>query len=482
MERKTKIVATVSDRRCSVEFIRGLYEAGMNVVRINSAHATLDGAEEIVNNVRQISDKIAILIDTKGPEVRTSAVEDDGKIELVQGEKILVKGGKEFSTKECIYISATDACAKIPDGASLLIDDGDIEIKVIAHEEDYIVGEVGNSGTLKSHKSVNIPNVHIPLPSLTEKDKDYIRWAIGKGVDFIAHSFVRNKEDLLEVHELINEYDSPIKIISKIENKEGVDNIDEILRYSYGVMIARGDLGIEIPGEQIPSIQRNLVKKCVEHKSPVIVATQMLQSMIKNPRATRAEINDIAAAIYQRADAIMLSGETANGDYPKEAVMTMDRVAREVEKDTKTIIDIEFIEITNNITAQLSRAAVHACLNLPVKAIIIDTLSGRTGRYLASFRGERPIHAVCYRENVARELALSYGVYPEYQEPSKDHQHFLHNILANLQTNKNIVKDDLVVVVGGDYGAKQGASFMEICSVTNLEQKYNDITAKCNEK
>ncbi len=472
MERKTKIIATISDRRCSKEFIAGLYEAGMNVVRINSAHATLDGANEIVDNVRSISDKIAILIDTKGPEVRTSSIENDGAVELVQGEKINIKGGTGFSTKECIYISATNACAKIPDGASLLIDDGDIEIKILSHVGDSMVGVVCNSGTLKSHKSVNIPDVHIPLPSVTDKDKEYIKWAIKKGVDFIAHSFVRGKDDLMEVREIIDEYQSNIKIISKIENREGVDNIDEILKYSYGIMIARGDLGIEIPAEQIPSIQRNLVKKCVENKSPVIVATQMLQSMIKNPRATRAEVNDIASAIYQRADAIMLSGETASGDYPKEAVMTMDRVAREVEQDTNAIIDIEFNDITNSITAQLSRSAVRACLNLPITAVIIDTLSGRTGRYLSSFRGERPIYAVCYCRHVARELALSYGVFAEYQEPSQIHKHFLYNRLEQLENSKKITKEDLVVVVGGDYGAKQGASFLEICSVINLQQKY----------
>ncbi len=483
MERKTKIIATVSDRRCSREFIEGLYNAGMNVVRINSAHATLDGAEEIVNNVRSISDKIAILIDTKGPEVRTSAVENDGAIELVQGEKIYIKGGTEFSTKECIYLSATKACSKIPDGASLLIDDGDMEIKILSHEGDSMIGEICNSGLLKSHKSVNIPDVHIPLPSVTAKDKEYIKWAVTKGVDFIAHSFVRGKDDIMEVRDIINEHqsDSNIKIISKIENREGVDNIDEILKYSYGIMIARGDLGIEIPAEQIPSIQRNLVKKCVEAQSPVIVATQMLQSMIKNPRATRAEVNDIASAIYQRADAIMLSGETASGDYPREAVMTMDRVAREVELDTHTIIDIEFKETTNAITAQLSRSAVRACLNLPIKSIIIDTLSGRTGRYLSSFRGERPIYAVCYCRHVVRELALSYGVYAEYQEPSQLHTHFLSNILAKLENDGNISKEDLVVVVGGDYGAKQGASFLEICSVINLQQKYMSQNTKCDE-
>ena len=300
----------------------------------------------------------------------------------------------------------------------------------------------------------------------------FIRWAIEMELDFIAHSFVRRKEDVLAVQKIIDEHNSPIKIISKIENQEGVDNIDEILDVTYGVMVARGDLGVEIPGEQIPKIQRNLVRKCVEYKKPVIIATQMLQSMITNPRPTRAEISDIANAIYQRTDAIMLSGETANGDYPVEAVQTMDRVAVEIEKDTLPIENINMVRINNEITAQLSRSAVRACINLPVKAVVIDTLSGRTGRYLSAFRGNKPVYAVCYRRHVMRELALSYGIYPEYQEPSFSRRNFLFNILTRLEEENVLTREDLIVVVGGDFGAAKGASFMEISNVLSLQNKY----------
>lgn len=474
MERRTKIVATISDRRCEVSFLKELYEAGMNVARINSAHVTTESALKVVENIRAVSDKIAILVDTKGPEIRTTkTVEEDG-YNVEKGDELLVKGSNcgEQTTDKIIFVNNENIVNDVPVGASLLIDDGDIELKVCSKTEEGLVVQVMNKGKIKSSKSVNIPNVSISLPSITERDEMFIRWAIENNLDFIAHSFVRRKEDVLAVQEIIDSMNSDIKIISKIENQEGVDNIEEILEYTYGIMVARGDLGVEIPGEQIPKIQRSLVKKCVEYKKPVIIATQMLQSMITNPRPTRAEIGDIANAIYQRTDAIMLSGETANGDYPVEAVKLMNTVAIETEKDTAPIADIHLSRINNEITAQLSRSAVRACINLPVKTVIIDTLSGRTARYLSSYRGSKIVHAVCYRKHVMRELALSYGIYSQYQEPTFTHRSFLFGVLVDLENRNLVQKNDLIVVVGGDFGAATGASYLEISSVLNLEAKY----------
>ena len=237
-------------------------------------------------------------------------------------------------------------------------------------------------------------------------------------------------------------------------------------------MVARGDLGVEIPAERIPGTQRFLVNKCIESKIPVIIATQMLHTMISNPRPTRAEISDVANAIYQRVDAVMLSGETANGDYPVEAVETMARVAAEVEKDhSNPNIEMNLVRINNEITAQLCRSAVRATLNLPVKAIVIDTLSGRTGRYLAAFRSQKPVFAVCYRKSVMRHLAISYGIHAIYSEPSINHEGFLLSILYYLEEKKWLSKEDLIVVLGGSFGAAKGASFMEIGNVLNLEHK-----------
>ncbi len=478
MTKRTKIVATISDKRCEVEFIRSLWEAGMNAVRINSAHVTTESAEKIVRNTRAVSESIAIILDTKGPEIRITGMGEAhcGGIAVNIGERIEVRGtDKDLpSAPGAIYVNDPSVCDEVPVGASLLVDDGELELKVVEKSGDALVCEVQNPGAIKPRKSVNIPGVKINLPSVTERDREFILWAIKADLDFIAHSFVRKKEDVLEVKKIIKEHNSPMKIISKIENREGVDNIDEILTVTYGVMVARGDLGVEIPAEKIPVTQRMLVKKCIESKNPVIIATQMLHSMISAPRPTRAEVSDIANAIYQRVDAIMLSGETANGQYPVEAVSTMARVAEEIERDNDNnppLIDMNMVRINHEITAQLARSAVRACTNLPVAAILIDSLTGRTGRYIAAFRGQKPVYAVCYRKTSMRLLSISYGVHAMYQEPAESRQTFLLRTLYDLENQKLVSKEDLLVLVGGDFGAAQGASFMEISRVIDLEHK-----------
>ena len=476
MKKRTKIIATISDQRCDVEFIRSLYEAGMNAARINSAHVTTESAAKVVENVRKVSDRIAIIIDTKGPEIRVTGMAPgfETGIKVSRGDMIRIKGSEtnEPSNNEVVYVNDSSIYKDVPVGAAILIDDGELEMEVTEKKDDELICRVKNNGVIKPRKSVNIPNVPINLPSVTERDFEFINWAIDMDIDFIAHSFVRKKEDVLAVKKIIEERNSTIKIISKIENQEGVNNIDEILDETYGIMVARGDLGVEIPAERIPGTQRFLVNKCIESKIPVIIATQMLHTMISNPRPTRAEISDVANAIYQRVDAVMLSGETANGDYPVEAVETMARVAAEVEKDhSNPNIEMNLVRINNEITAQLCRSAVRATLNLPVKAIVIDTLSGRTGRYLAAFRSQKPVFAVCYRKSVMRHLAISYCIHAIYSEPSINHEGFLLSILYYLEEKKWLSKEDLIVVLGGSFGAAKGASFMEIGNVLNLEHK-----------
>ena len=476
MKKRTKIIATISDQRCDVEFIRSLYEAGMNAARINSAHVTTESAAKVVENVRKVSDRIAIIIDTKGPEIRVTGMAPgfETGIKVSRGDMIRIKGSEtnEPSNNEVVYVNDSSIYKDVPVGAAILIDDGELEMEVTEKKDDELICRVKNNGVIKPRKCVNIPNVPINLPSVTERDFEFINWAIDMDIDFIAHSFVRKKEDVLAVKKIIEERNSTIKIISKIENQEGVNNIDEILDETYGIMVARGDLGVEIPAERIPGTQRFLVNKCIESKIPVIIATQMLHTMISNPRPTRAEISDVANAIYQRVDAVMLSGETANGDYPVEAVETMARVAAEVEKDhSNPNIEMNLVRINNEITAQLCRSAVRATLNLPVKAIVIDTLSGRTGRYLAAFRSQKPVFAVCYRKSVMRHLAISYGIHAIYSEPSINHEGFLLSILYYLEEKKWLSKEDLIVVLGGSFGAAKGASFMEIGNVLNLEHK-----------
>ena len=394
MLKKTKIVASISDLRCEEDFIRDLFNAGMNVVRMNTAHASREGFEKLIANVRKVSNRIAILMDTKGPEVRTTDLAGGEPIAFTTGDRVKVTGnpGKE-TNRECISVSYTNFVHDLNVGETILIDDGDLELSVIAKDEaaNELTCEVKNEATLGNHKSVNVPGVRINLPSLTEKDRNNILYAIEKDIDFIAHSFVRNKQDVLDIRKILHEHNSRIKIIAKIENQEGVDNIDEIIEVADGIMVARGDLGIEVPQERIPGIQRVLIRKCVMARKPVIVATQMLHTMIKNPRPTRAEVTDIANAIYYRTDALMLSGETAYGKYPVEAVKTMAKIAAQAEIDKLSENDIPIpLEDNCDVTEFLAKQAVKATEKMNIGAIITDSFSGYTARNLAAFRGKNP--------------------------------------------------------------------------------------------
>lgn len=460
--KKTKIVCTISDANCEVEFIRELYLNGMNVARINSAHATIDGARTIVDNIRKVSDRIGILIDTKGPEVRLTAMENSVGFIVREGDRIEIKDGPDKpSSSKTLYTTCPFFVNDVPEGAKILVDDGSIELYVTDKTSDSLLCEVQNSGVIKGRKSINVPNVHISLPALTEKDRKFVKWAIESDIDFIAHSFVRNKADLLEIQEILDAEKSHIKIISKIENSQGIENIDEILSHCYGVMIARGDLGVEIAAEKLPLIQRNLIQKCRARKKPVIVATQMLHSMIENPRPTRAEVSDVANAILQSTDAIMLSGETASGKYPIEAVRTMSRIALETEESLPVPPDVDLVNVTKPIAGVLARSLVAATLKLPVKAIIFDTWSGRTGRYLAEFRPKVPIYAMCYNRFTMRELALTYDIYGYPFEVTGTKEGFVTNSIKTLTEDGKISKGDLVGFIGGSFNDELGATYME---------------------
>lgn len=460
--KKTKIICTISDARCDAGFIRELYDNGMNVVRINSAHATLEGAQKIVDNVRLVSDKIGILIDTKGPEIRLTAMESAVGFAVREGDSIEIRNGIDcFCRNGVLYTTCSNFVEDLPVGAQVLLDDGSIELKVTDKNDERLICRVCNSGLIKGKKSINVPGVHISLPSLTEKDRRFVRWAIDADIDFIAHSFVRRKEDLFDIQELLDKEGSHIKIISKIENQQGIDNLDEILTHCYGVMIARGDLGVEIPAEKIPMIQKHIVQKCRARKKPVIVATQMLHSMIENPRPTRAEVTDVANAIFQSTDAIMLSGETASGNYPVESVRTMSAIAREAEETIDTTLDLNLEKVTKPIAAVLARSIVAATQDLPVKAIILDTWTGRTGRYLSEFRPKVPIYAMCYNSFTMREMALTYDVYAYKFEITGTKEGFVQNSLKILMEDGKIDKGDLVGFIGGSFNDEVGASYME---------------------
>lgn len=469
--KQTKIVASVSDRRCSQEFIRDLFNAGMNIVRMNTAHASEDGIREIINNVRSVSHHIGILIDTKGPEVRTTSCEQPISYKI--GDVVKIFGRPEMNTEhDIINLTYVNFADDIHIGDNILFDDGALCMKVIGINGPAVIAQVQNDGVLGSRKSVNVPGVHIDLPALTDKDIFNINLAIDEDIDFIAHSFVRSAADVKAVQDILDARGSDIKIISKIENQEGVDNIDEIIEASYGIMIARGDLGIEVPIERIPGIQRNIIRKCVKAKKPVIVATQMLHSMISNPRPTRAEVTDIANAIYYRTDALMLSGETASGKYPVESVQTMAQIAEQAEKDKLRENDI-VLELADgcDVSEFLAHSAIEATERMGVKGIITDSSSGQTARNLAAFRGPNPVLAICYKEKLQRWLNLSYGVIPVYQKEAISSEALYLAAVRMLRQKGYLADEDKVAYLSGSLGEGGGTTFLEINKVSDVFSK-----------
>ena len=482
-EKRTKIVATMSDFRCSEEFVTMLYKAGMDVVRVNSAHVSEESATKIVETVHKINAAIPIMIDTKGPEIRVTTIADeyDGSIRFEIGDVVAIKGsdGTDMTTREIVYMNVPSIVEDIPVGSRMLIADGELELKINDNVGGYLTGEFVLAGVMKSRKSVNVPGVSISLPSVTAKDRRFIEWAVKNDVDFIAHSFVRSAKDIKAVQDILDLHNSQIKIISKIENQEGLDNIDEIIEMSYGIMVARGDLGVELPAEAIPNTQRCIVEKCIVAKRPVIIATQMLYSMVNSPRPTRAEVSDVASAIYERVDAIMLSDETAMGNYPRESVETMSKIAREIESDERhftPMVDMNMVSVNHEVTAQLARSTVRACSNLPITQVVLDTKTGRTGRYMAAFRGKKPVVAICYQRHAQRILALSYGIRPFLRtQELNDRYHFLVDAMTEIEKYDTINDNDLWAIVGGSFGPNGGASYIEYSNVTNIRQRNEDI-------
>lgn len=460
MQKFTKIVATVSDKRCETEFIRSLAEAGVNVVRMNSAHLDYEGFKRIVENTRAADESLAIMMDTKGPEIRTAPTLTGEPIVFKAGEKVKIMGDASSpSTKEVISLNYPSISEVLKAGDRLLIDDGEIgfEVTEVAGGTVYACAE--NDGEVGSRKSVNIPGVRINLPAVTDRDKRNIGYAVELGVDFIAHSFVRSANDVREVKNILDSYGADTRIISKIENQEGIDNLEEILEASYGIMVARGDLGIEVPAERIPGMQTMMINKCIAAHKPVIVATQMLHSMIEHPRPTRAEISDVANAVYQRADAMMLSGETAYGKYPLEAVRIMTGVAREVESSLRRKMDVPPM-LDADIVSFLAHEAVMSENKVGTRAILTDAFRGVSARFIASFRGNNPTFAICHNRNVQRWLALSYGVKAYYYPyPGGEMPRHSADALRQIVEEGRLCSTDRIAYLTG---TKKGARALEI--------------------
>ncbi|WP_223591021.1 pyruvate kinase [Neobacillus bataviensis] len=487
MLRKTKIVCTIGPASESVEKLTQLINSGMNVARLNFSHGNFEEHGGRIRNIREAAEltgkTVAILLDTKGPEIRTNNMVN-GAIELKAGENIIVSMTEVEGTVEKFSVTYPGLIEDVHIGSKILLDDGLIGLEVIKidTDENEIHTKILNSGTLKNKKGVNVPGVSVKLPGITEKDRQDILFGIEQGIDFIAASFVRTAKDVLEIRQLLEENNAAhIHIIPKIENHEGVDNIDEILEISDGLMVARGDLGVEIPAEEVPLVQKMLIKKCNAQGKPVITATQMLDSMQRNPRPTRAEASDVANAIFDGTDAIMLSGETAAGLYPVEAVQTMHNIASRAEQalDHKEILSSRSKDTEHNLTDAIGQSVAHTALNLEVNAIITPTESGHTARMISKYRPKAPIVAVAANDSVSRRLSLVWGVYTRVGTMCATTDEML-DIAVQESLNSGIVKSgDLVVITAGvPVGEAGTTNLMKIHVVGDIITKAQGIGRK----
>ncbi|AWZ47658.1 pyruvate kinase [Clostridiaceae bacterium 14S0207] len=454
--KKTKIICTIGPASKDKETIKKLIESGMNASRHNFSHGTHETHKENMDTVKEIREElnkhIAIVLDTKGPEIRTGDFNKD-KVELKEGTKFTIICGEEvLGNENRCSVTYDNLYQDVKPGDSILIDDGLVGLKVEEILENEIHCIVINSGVVSNHKGINVPNVSIKLPSLTQKDIEDLRFGVEQEIDAVAASFIRTGEDVLNIRNTLNKFGGKnILIFSKIENREGVDNIDKIIKYSDGIMVARGDLGVEIPAEEVPIVQKMIIEKCNIVGKPVITATQMLDSMMRNPRPTRAEASDVANAIFDGTDAIMLSGETANGKYPVEAVKTMARIAERSEAALKYENLGKVPNGNKQITVPdaISFATCATAKELHARAIITATQSGHSAKSVSKYRPESPIIAVTPYEKVARKLALSWGIYTICTDQVDTTDELIEKSAQECLEQGFVQKGDLVVIAAG---------------------------------
>jgi pyruvate kinase len=452
---KTKMVFTIGPTSEKEEILTELIKAGMNAARLNFSHGDHEEHGKRIELIKKLRTKlnkpIAIMLDTKGPEIRTK--DFDGKVELKEGSKFTIHCGEDIIGDETRCAVTYDTLYKdVKPGDSILIDDGLVGLLVEKVDGNRIECKVVNSGVVSSKKGVNVPGVKINLPALTEKDKADLIFGCEQGVDLVAASFIRKAADVLAIRKVLEQNGgNDIQIFSKIENQEGVDNIDEIIQFSDGIMVARGDMGVEIPIEMVPVVQKMIIEKCNKAGKPVITATQMLDSMMRNPRPTRAEASDVANAIFDGTDAVMLSGESANGKYPIEAANTMAKIARaaEAQIDYEAALNKRKENALSNIANAISLATCTTAMELNVSAIITATQSGSTARMVSKYRPEVPIIAVTPNEKVARRLALNWGVFPISATEFQSTDEMITESVNKAKEEGYIKNGDLVVVAAG---------------------------------
>lgn len=452
--RKTKIICTIGPSSESEEKLKELMLAGMNVARFNFSHGTHEEQKKKYARVLKVSNglglHIATLLDTKGPEIRLKDFEN-GKVELTAGQTFTLTTEEMTGTSQMATITYRNLKNDVSVGTTILIDDGLIEMQVEKIEDCRIVCRVINGGTVSNHKGVNVPGAVLSMPYISETDKKDILFGIEMGFDFLATSFTRSREDILEVRRILDEHNSPMKIIAKIENMQGIQNLEEIIEVSDGIMVARGDMGVEIPMEEVPVLQKKLIKMAVNQGKQVITATQMLESMIKNPRPTRAEATDIANAIYDGTTAIMLSGESAAGLYPVEAVKTMARIAERAEEDIdyRRRMSRNHEAVDWDVTTAISYATCTTAMDLKAAAIITVTMSGFTATMIARNKPGCPIIGCSVNPRVCRQMNLVWGVQPLLVNKEDNAEELFEASVRNAKKAGYIKAGDKVVLTAG---------------------------------
>lgn len=462
--KKTKIVCTIGPSSDSYEVLKALVNEGMNVTRLNFSHGTHPEHKKRIDTIKKLRDDldepIAIMLDTKGPEIRIKTFKD-GMIRIEQGQNFTLTSEDVEGDETRVSVTYKEIAKDLKANDRVLIDDGLVEFTVISVDEKNVYMKAVNSGELSDRKGVNLPSVKVNLPTLTEKDIEDLIFGIENDVDFIAASFIRSAKDVLEIRKILESNGGDdIKIISKIENLEGVQNIDEIIDVSDGIMVARGDMGVELDEEDIPLVQKDIIRKCNLKGKFVITATQMLDSMIRNPRPTRAEVTDVANAILDGSSAIMLSGETAAGNYPVKSCEMMRKIALKIEDslDYKIIVDSTNDEHEINITNSIAKATREAALDLDAKVIIAATSSGLTARNISKFKPKSPIIAATTDEKVRRQLAIEWGVYPIRATLASSIDDLFYESINILKNIKFVKEGELVILTAGMPLGKTGST------------------------
>ena len=472
--KKTKIVATIGPASESEEILKILFTEGVNVARLNFSHGSHEEHKIKIDRIKKLRKEmdlpIGIMLDTKGPEIRLGEVE--GEVILEIGDEFTLTTEDLRGDKSIVSISYKELYKDVKAGDKILIDDGLVELLVKEIKGEKIITEVENSGVISSHKGVNVPGVDIKLPALTERDIEDIKFGVKEDIDFIAASFIRSRDDVLAIRKVLEEErDYTTKIISKIESQKAVELIDEIIEVSDGIMVARGDLGVEIETEAVPIVQKEIIKKCNVVGKTVITATQMLDSMIRNPRPTRAETNDVANAVLDGTSAVMLSGETASGKYPVEAVETMRKIIEYTEStiDHDEILENRIKDVENSMTNSIGRSACVIARDLHANAIITATTSGNTSKAIAKFRPETPIIASTPFEKIKNQLSLVWGVRPVKVLNFKDTDNLI-DASMEVAVKKGFLKSgDLVVLTAGvPTGIAGSTNLLKIESVSEI--------------